>query len=98
MSRPELDPTPESADDLEAMRDSAQGANEERAMVRTDMRHPVRCKWCGTVHDGAKVTVEARYADCSCWRCPGCDVLIDDRPGAWGGSSIQLGEELEVGE
>jgi len=33
MSRPELDPTPESADDLEAMRDSAQGDFESREPV-----------------------------------------------------------------
>jgi hypothetical protein len=50
------------------------------------MRYPVRCRHCSHVHDAAKVTVVQRYADCSVWRCPGCGVLIDDRPHAWGGS------------
>jgi hypothetical protein len=54
------------------------------------MGFPVKCKWCRTVHDGAKVTVVGRYSDCSTWRCPGCNILIDDRPLSWGGSAIQL--------
>ena len=54
------------------------------------MRVPVSCKWCFHVHDAATVTVEQRYADCSCWRCPNCDVLIDDRPRQWGGSAIPV--------
>jgi hypothetical protein len=45
-----------------------------------------RCKWCGCVHDTGKVTVLARYADCSVWACPGCGAQIDDRPAGWGGS------------
>jgi hypothetical protein len=44
------------------------------------MAWPVMCKWCRTIHDGGAVTIEARYLDCSCWRCPTCGVLIDDRP------------------
>lgn len=54
------------------------------------MTLPVQCRFCGDVHDGSKVTVEVRYADCSCWRCPGCGVLIDDRPQAWGGSAFPV--------
>ena len=54
------------------------------------MRYPVRCRFCSHIHDGATVTVELRYTDCSCWRCPSCDVLIDDRPLAWGGSAIRV--------
>lgn len=50
------------------------------------MISPVRCRWCGTIHDGAHVTVVQRYADSSVWRCPGCETLIDDRPNGWGGS------------
>lgn len=48
------------------------------------MIFPVRCR-CGNVHDGAKATVVQRYSDCSVWKCPGCGVLIDDRPNRWGG-------------
>ena len=54
------------------------------------MTYPVRCKWCQCVHDGAKVTVVQRYTDCSTWRCPGCGVLIDDRPLSWGGSAERV--------
>lgn len=54
------------------------------------MRFPYRCKWCGHVHDGSRVTVVQRYLDCSVWRCPNCDVLIDDRPERWGGSAIPV--------
>lgn len=50
------------------------------------MAYPIRCRHCAHVHDAAKVAVVQRYADCSVWRCPGCNVLIDDRPHAWGGS------------
>lgn len=42
-----------------------------------DMAYPMRCKWCGCVHDAGKVEVVQRYADCSVWRCPGCGLLID---------------------
>lgn len=54
------------------------------------MRHPMKCKWCGTVHDTAFVTVVQRYLDCSTWHCPGCGVLIDDRPIGWGGSAERV--------
>lgn len=59
-----------------------------------EMTYPVRCRWCRTVHDAAKVTVIDRYADCSTWKCPGCGVVLDDRPRAWGGSA----ERVEVPE
>lgn len=53
----------------------------------TGMFYPVRCLRCRHVHDGGKVEVIARYADCSVWECPGCGSQIDDRPKGWGGSS-----------
>lgn len=40
----------------------------------------VRCRQDGHVYDLTKVTVVARYSDCSAWRCPGpCGRLVDDR-------------------
>jgi hypothetical protein len=56
----------------------------------TGMFWPVKCTRCDHVHDGGKVTVVQRYADCSTWRCPNCQSLIDDRPASWGGSAIPL--------
>lgn len=50
----------------------------------------VQCKWCRHVHDAATVTVVQRFKDCSVWACPGCGVLIDDRPERWGGSAIPM--------
>lgn len=44
------------------------------------MRIPVRCTHCrGGVYDLAAVNVTARYTDCSMWRSPCCDLLVDDR-------------------
>ncbi len=43
------------------------------------MGQPVRCGHCSRVYDLGKVTVVARYTDCSMWRCPGCSLLVDDR-------------------
>lgn len=60
------------------------------------MFHPVRCKWCSNVHDGGKVTVIARYSDCSVWKCPGCGSSIDDRPISIGGSAEQLNRDGSV--
>ena len=57
------------------------------------MQFPVLCRWCSHVHDSAKVTVVQRYADCSVWRCPACDNLIDDRPEGWGGSAFPVRAE-----
>jgi hypothetical protein len=51
-----------------------------------DMHYPMQCKWCGHVHDTGKVTVIARYTDCSVWKCPRCGVTLDDRPAGWGGA------------
>lgn len=56
----------------------------------SQMHAPVRCKWCGCVHDSGPVTVVARYSDCSVWRCPGCGVLVDDRDPRWGGGVYKL--------
>ncbi len=36
---------------------------------------------CGRTFDIGHVTVTARYADCSVFKCPGCGAHIDDRPG-----------------
>lgn len=43
------------------------------------MRIPVRCAHCQGVYDLATVTVTGRYTDCSMWRSPCCDLLVDDR-------------------
>lgn len=46
----------------------------------TDMFRPVRCRRCHSgVYDLGTVTVTARYADCSMWKTPCCDQLVDDR-------------------
>lgn len=45
----------------------------------TGMSQPARCTWCQHVYDLGKVEVLQRYADCSVWKCPGCQVLVDDR-------------------
>lgn len=37
--------------------------------------------------DIGRVKVEARYADCSVFRCPACNVQHDDRP-AWHGGPL----------
>lgn len=62
-----------------------------------DMFHPGRCRWCGSIYDGGKVEVTARYADCSVWKAPCCGVTADDRPLAWGGSFTPLGREEIAG-
>lgn len=56
---------------------------------RADMVYPVACRFCHHVHDQMRQPMEGRYLDCSTWRCPGCQVLIDDRPEFWGGSAIR---------
>ena len=43
------------------------------------MHDPVRCAHCTKVYDLAAVTVTARYMDCSMWKCPGCQLTVDDR-------------------
>jgi hypothetical protein len=43
------------------------------------MMFPARCAYCSTVYDLAKVEVTARYTDCSMWRSPCCNRLVDDR-------------------
>lgn len=69
---------------------AARGASRSLALVDEVapglMRYPFRCRGCGHLHDAAKVTVEVRYRDCSAWRCPRCDLLIDDRPERYGGT------------
>ncbi len=61
------------------------------------MTLPYRCLRCRCVHDAGTVTVVARHADCSVWRCPRCDSLIDDRPRGWGGSAepVERGVRLQ---
>ena len=44
-----------------------------------EMFQPVRCTWCGGVYDLGKVTVTARYVDCSMWKSPCCGNTVDDR-------------------
>lgn len=44
------------------------------------MTIPVRCLRCSSgIYDLATVEVTARYTDCSMWKTPCCDVLVDDR-------------------
>lgn len=45
----------------------------------TGMSTPVLCRRCGKVYDLGKVTVTARYADCSVWTTPCCQTTADDR-------------------
>lgn len=42
------------------------------------MAFPVRCR-CGAIYDVGKVTVTARYLDCSVWKTPCCKQTADDR-------------------
>lgn len=49
-----------------------------------NMSSPVQCTRCSHVYDLGKVTVTARFQDCSVWRCPGCRITVDDRPVGWG--------------
>jgi hypothetical protein len=59
-------------------------------MTETSRPWMMRCKWCNLTHDIGPVTVTARYLDCSVWQCPGCGVLIDDRPERWGGTALPI--------
>lgn len=59
----------------------------------TGMTYPGRCRWCGSIYDGATVTVTARYSDCSVWKAPCCGATADDRPLSWGGSFTPLTRE-----
>jgi hypothetical protein len=43
------------------------------------MFSPVRCAYCPKVYDLGAVNVIARYTDCSMWKCPGCQRVVDDR-------------------
>lgn len=47
--------------------------------ISLDMTQPCRCAHCGGVYDLGKVTITARYADCSMWNAPCCGRLVDDR-------------------
>ena len=58
------------------------GCTEEQVFA---MSNPVRCLRCGGVYDLGRVTVVARYSDCSVWRSPCCDIETDDRTPGWGG-------------
>lgn len=59
------------------------GHRRQRADV-SGMSFPARCTRCARVYDMGKVTVVARYTDCSVWKCPGCGITVDDRPVGWG--------------
>ncbi|GGM52556.1 hypothetical protein ACFFX1_55520 [Dactylosporangium sucinum] len=52
--------------------------NEIQLQQIADMTSPVRCT-CGRIYDLGKVTVTARYADCSIWKAPCCGRQADDR-------------------
>lgn len=47
------------------------------------MFSPVRCTHCRDVYDVGKVTVTARYLDCSVWKSPCCKRTVDDRGKGW---------------
>lgn len=55
-----------------------------------EMSYPMLCRWCGCTHDAALVEVQQRYLDCSVWRCPNCQTLVDDRPRELGGSAFRV--------
>lgn len=59
-------------------------------IVDDDMIYPMQCLRCYSIHDAGKVTIIQRYSDCSTWRCPNCNSLIDDRPQSWGGSAVEV--------
>ena len=43
------------------------------------MLSPVACTHCGSVYDLCSVTPIARYADCTVFKTPCCDRVVDDR-------------------
>lgn len=57
------------------------------------MTYPVRCNHCSGVYDLSKVTVTARYTDCSMWQSPCCGREVDDR-GVSGGKASRDYEYL----
>ncbi len=59
-----------------------------RRAAPAGMLAPVSCDFCGEVYDSAAVEVVARYADCSTWRSPCCDRLVDDRPSVIGATRL----------
>lgn len=59
-----------------------------------DMHQPARCRYCGRVYDLGKVTITARYIDCSMWKAPCCGTTVDDR-GETGWKSIQDYERID---
>jgi hypothetical protein len=48
----------------------------------TGMMFPVRATCCGQVYDLAAVKDAQNYADCSVWRCPGCETSVSSRRGS----------------
>jgi hypothetical protein len=61
--------TPDEADDW---------LQRDTAAETEGMFDPVRCT-CGGIYDLGKVTVTARYTDCSVWTTPCCHRSVDDR-------------------
>lgn len=59
---------------------------ENRIRLAKGMAHPAVCRHCAYLHDAGLSKTVHRYTDCSVWRCPRCETLIDDRPYSWGGS------------
>jgi hypothetical protein len=62
-----------------------------------DMTYPMQCMRCMEIHDGSTITEVGRYADCTTWRCPNCNSLIDDRPIGWGGSARRVDTSTAAG-
>jgi hypothetical protein len=52
--------------------------NPDQPAETEGMFDPVRCT-CGGIYDLGKVTVTARYTDCSVWTTPCCRRSVDDR-------------------
>ena len=51
-------------------------SGEERKFIMSAM---VQCSWCHSTYDLTRVTVIARYSDCTVFESPCCHRQVDDR-------------------
>lgn len=65
-------------------------------LAMDDMFIAVRCTHCQGIYDLGKVEVTGRYVDCSMWRSPCCNKLVDDR-GETGWKSFKNYVRIERG-
>ncbi len=56
---------------------------EDLTTLTEGMTYPVQCSHCHGIYDLGKVTVTARYTDCSMWKSPCCGLTVDDRSAGW---------------